>query len=100
MLHLGCYGAIMAVMARASWTDERLDDLNKKVDSLDRRMEAGFAEVREEFRAVRSEMQTEFQGVRAEIATLNRNLMQLTWGLIGTMLVGFLGTIVAIATQM
>ncbi|MGN6588210.1 MAG: hypothetical protein ACTHKT_12200 [Solirubrobacterales bacterium] len=90
----------MAVMAREAWTDERLDDLNKKVDNLDRRMEAGFAEVREEFRAVRSEMQIEFQGVQAEIATLNHNLMQLTWGLIGTMLVGFLGTIIAIVTQM
>lgn len=90
----------MAVMARETWTDERLDDLNKKVDD-------GFKEMRTEFRAVRSEMQNEFQGLRGEIqgvrdevAAMNRNLMQLTWGLIGTMLVGFLGTIVAIATQM
>ncbi|MGN6556968.1 MAG: hypothetical protein ACTHLH_03030 [Solirubrobacterales bacterium] len=101
----------MAVMARETWTDERLDDLNKKVDNLDRRMEAGFADVGEEFRAVRSEMKSEFQavraemkgefqGVRQEIAAMNRNLMQLTWGLIGTMLVGFLGTTVAILTRM
>jgi hypothetical protein len=94
----------MAVMARETWTDERLDDLNKKVDD-------GFKETREEFRAMRGEIKGEFQsiraemagelqGIRAEIATMNRNLMQLTWGLIGTMLVGFLGTIVAIATQM
>jgi hypothetical protein len=83
----------MTVMAREAWTDERLDDLNRKVDN-------GFKEMREEFRAMRGEMQGEFQGIRAEIATMNRNLMQLTWGLIGTMLVGFLGTIVAIATQM
>jgi predicted nuclease with TOPRIM domain len=83
----------MAVMAREEWTDGRLDDLrenvsqrfdevDKKVDNLDRRMEAGFAEVREEFRALRTE------------------LSHLTYGLIGTMLVGFLGTIVAIVTQM
>jgi len=82
----------MAVMARDMWTDERLDDLrenvnqrfdevDKKVDNLDRRMEAGFAEVREEFRALRTE------------------LSHLTYGLIGTMLVGFLGTIVALVTQ-
>jgi CHASE3 domain sensor protein len=113
----------MAVMAREAWTDERLDDfrqnvnqrfdeVDKKVDNLDRRMEAGFAEVRQEFRAVRGEMKSEFQAVRAEmtdglqsvqveIAALNSNLMQLTWGLIGTMLVAFLGTIVvAVATQM
>jgi hypothetical protein len=92
----------MAVMVREVWTDERLDDLNKRVDE-------GFKETREEFRAVRSEMKSEFQAVRAEMKTefqavrsevgevrsevsaLARVIMQLTWGLIGTMLVGFLG---------
>jgi hypothetical protein len=64
----------MAVMARDTWTDERLDDLNKRVDN-------GFSEMREEFRAMRAE------------------LHQLTYGLIGTMLLGFLGTIVALVTQ-
>jgi hypothetical protein len=82
----------MAVMAREVWTDERLDDLNKRVDD-------GFAEMREEFRAFRAEMKSEFQAVRTEIGAVNRNLMQLTWGLTGTMLVGFLGTIVALVTQ-
>ena len=33
----------MAVMARDVWTDERLDDLNKRIDE-------GFNETREEFR--------------------------------------------------
>lgn len=91
-MHLDLYGAYMAVMARGEWTDERLDDLkesvnqrfdevDKKVDSLDRRMEAGFAEMRGEFRALRAE------------------LSHLTYGLIGTMLVGFLGTIIALVTQ-
>jgi hypothetical protein len=89
----------MAVMAREAWTDERLDDLSSKVDD-------GFKDMREEFRAVRSEMQIEFQGVRGEIhgvrdvAAMNRNLVQLTWGLIGTMLVGFLGMTVAVVTQL
>jgi ElaB/YqjD/DUF883 family membrane-anchored ribosome-binding protein len=103
----------MAVMPREAWTDERLDDLTKRVDE-------GFVETRTEFRAVRSEMQTEFQAVRSEmrgefqavraemkaefqavraeigevrseVGALSRAIMQLTWGLIGTMLVGFLG---------
>jgi hypothetical protein len=39
---------MMAVMARETWTDERLDDLNKKVGD-------GFAELREELRAIRHE---------------------------------------------
>lgn len=87
------YVGYMAVMEREAWTDARLEDLNKKVDD-------GFKDMRTEFRAIRAEIGGEFQGVRSEIAQLNRHLMQLTWGLIGTMLVGFLGTIVAIATQM
>jgi len=82
----------MAVMAREAWTDERLDDLrenvnqrfdevDKKVDNVDRRMEAGFAEMPGEFRALRTE------------------LSHLTYGLIGTILVGFLGMIAAVITQ-
>jgi hypothetical protein len=89
----------MAVMAREEWTDGRLDDLNKKVDG-------GFMEMRTEFRALRGEMKSEFQavrgeiqGVRDEVAAMNRNLIQLTWGLIGMMLVGFLGIIATILTQ-
>jgi len=89
----------MAVMAREEWTDQRLDDLNKRVEDIDQRMETGFAEMREEFRAMRGEMQSEFQATRAEIGAVSRHLMQLTWGLIGTMLVGFLGTIAALVTQ-
>jgi hypothetical protein len=88
----------MAVMPmpKQAWTDERLDDLNKKVDE-------GFKDMRAEFRAIRGEMQGsrgEIQSVRDEVAAMNRNLIQLTWGLIGTMLVGFLGTTAAIATQL
>lgn len=75
----------MAVMAREVWTDERLDDLNHRVDE-------GFKEMREEFRAVRSDMKEEFRGLRSD-------LTHLTYSLIGAMLVGFLGTIVAIVTQ-
>lgn len=44
-------------------------------------MDTGFAEMREEFRALRSD------------------LTNLTYGLIGAMLVGFLGTIATIITQ-
>jgi len=97
--------------ARETSTDERLDDLNHKVDRLDSRMETGFGEVRaefralrgevkEEFRAVRTEMREEFGGVRAEIGALNRSFQQLTWGLIGVMLVGFLSITAAIVTQL
>lgn len=39
---------------RTPWTDERLDDLNRRVDDLGNRMEAGFARVDGELRAVNS----------------------------------------------
>jgi hypothetical protein len=75
----------MAVMAREMWTDQRLDDLNERVASLDRRMEAGFAEMREEFRAVRSEM-----------AAMNRTLIQTMVGGFVAMGVGFAGTVATV----
>ena len=78
----------MAVMAREAWTDERLDDLNKKVDT-------GFSEMREEFRGVRDEI----GGVRGEIGALQRSLIHLFAALIGTLVVGFGGIITAILTH-
>jgi hypothetical protein len=97
----------MAVMAREMWTDQRLDDLNERVASLDRRMEAGFAEMREEFRAirgemgsefqaVRGEMRSEFQAVRGEMASMNRTLIQTMVGGFVAMGVGFAGTIATV----
>jgi hypothetical protein len=70
----------MAVMAREAWTDERLDDLNKKVDM-------GFEEMRAEFRAV-----------RGEISALNRTVVQFAWAVVGTIFLGFMGTIAALVT--
>jgi len=66
----------MAVMAREGWTDERLDDLNARVDRLEQRVDAGFTEMRTQF------------------AAQNRMLIQLFGGMFATMLIGFLGVIV------
>jgi hypothetical protein len=79
----------MAVMAREAWTDERLDDLNKRADD-------GFNGMREEFRAVRGEMRGEFRAVRQEMQALHRTAMVVMIGGFGTMLVGFGGTIATI----
>ncbi|HEX6152750.1 MAG TPA: hypothetical protein VFZ19_04420 [Solirubrobacterales bacterium] len=75
----------MAVMAREVWTDERLDDLNKRVDE-------GFKETREEFRAVRSEL-------GGQIAALHRMTFQLFVGMMVTMALGFGGLIVTLIVQ-
>jgi hypothetical protein len=82
----------MATMAREAWTDERLDDLNARVDRLDQRMEAGFAEVREEFRTLRGEINSQF-------AAQQRTMLQLFGGMFATMLVGFLGVIATVLSQ-
>lgn len=89
----------MAVMERQAGTEKRLDDLNARVDSIDRRMETGFAEVREEFRAVRAEMKGEFQAVRAEMGTQIAMLNQTIYRLFGGMLVAWIVGIIAILIQ-
>jgi hypothetical protein len=63
---------------RNAWTDERLDDLNHRVDE-------GFKEVREEFRAV-----------RAEMSAMDRALTHLIGGSFVTMMVGFGATIATV----
>ena len=75
----------MAVMAKETWTDHRLDDLNKRVDG-------GFNETREELRAVRAEL-------GGPIAALHRMTLQLFAGMILTSVLGFGGMIVALLTQ-
>jgi hypothetical protein len=82
----------MAVMARDGWTDERLDDLNGRVGE-------GFGEMREEFRAMRGEMQEEFRAMRGEMAANQRVLVQMAGGIWVTAVVGFLGVIATVITQ-
>jgi predicted nucleic acid-binding Zn-ribbon protein len=56
---------------RESWTDDRMDDLNGKVDALHLEMRTEFkavrGEMREEFSSVRTEMREEFGAVRTEM---------------------------------
>ena len=93
----------MAVMARDEWTDERLDDLNHRVDEGFKEMRTEFravrSEMQQEFQAVRSEMKGEFQAVRTEMKNQTRLLIQLFGGMFATFVVGFLGIVVAILTQ-
>jgi hypothetical protein len=89
----------MAVMARDSWTDSRLDDLNQRVSDLDQRMEAGFADMRSEFRALRQEMAEGRTASSAQFAAQNRMMFQLFGGMFATFVVGFLGVIATIITQ-
>ena len=71
---------------RSTWTDSRLDDLNHRVD-----------EIKVEVRELRKEMGSEMNGVLGEIGGLNRTIIQVGGGVIGTLVVGLLGLI---ATQL
>jgi hypothetical protein len=58
---------IMAVMVRETWTDERLDDLGRKVDEGFARVDADIRELRVEISSMRKENQQEFLKLRSEI---------------------------------
>jgi hypothetical protein len=60
---------------RSTWTDSRLDDLNGRV----------------------GEVKLEVRELRGEIGSLNRTIIQVGGGLIGTLIVGILGLL---ATQL
>lgn len=60
---------LMVVMTpREKWTDERLDDLNKKVDEGFARLDADIRELRRDLNALNTEMNARFDAV-------NRNMM-------------------------
>jgi hypothetical protein len=112
----------MATAMRDLWSDERLDDLNHRVDrgfeqvgrefqTLRMEMQTEFAAVRSELRtefgavrsetktelaAFRSELQAEFRAVRAEAAEMHRTTLQATLGSMAVILVGFAGTIATV----
>lgn len=71
---------------RSTWTDSRLDDLKRDVDArfddLSQRMDAGFARV-----------DADIRGLRGEIGALNRTILQVGGGLMGIVLIGFVGLI-------
>jgi hypothetical protein len=72
-------------MQRVAWTDERLDDLAKRVD-------AGFARVDREIRELRGELRTEVASLRGEIAALRNTTNRVGGGII-------VGLIVAVLTN-
>lgn len=78
-------------MPRETWTDERLDDLNLRVEN-------GFNRVDADLRALRSEMNGRFESLEARMDArfdaLQRTILQVGGGAIATFLIGFAGLIV------
>jgi hypothetical protein len=59
--------AVMVPMPREKWTDERLDDLNKKVDD-------GFARLDGDIKDLRREMNDRFNSIDARFDKLNDSM--------------------------
>ncbi len=64
---------------RNSWTDERLDDMN-------RRMEDGFRRVDNDIRDLRTEMNSRFDGLQRTLLQTNAVIVAALIGLIATQL--------------
>jgi hypothetical protein len=81
------------MMAREAWTDERLDDLTKRMDEGFREVRADIRQQKEEFTALRKEFaEVKSQGAKtdAKIDGLVRTV-QIGFWLIGSFLVGLMG---------
>jgi hypothetical protein len=78
----------MAVMARETWTDERLDDLKEHMDN-------GFREVKGEIAEVKAELRYTGNELKQEIGKLDAKFDRLTYtliaGLIGLVATHYLG---------
>jgi hypothetical protein len=70
--------------AKATWADQRFDDMSGRVDDLGRRMDDGFNRVDADIRAL-----------RAEMSALQRTMLQLGGGMMVTFVVGFASILVA-----
>jgi hypothetical protein len=78
---------------RESWTDERLDDLNAKVDR-------GFARTDEEIKTLRRETKAGFDTVNGRIDSLQQALVQGVIALTIAILAGFAAITTLLATQL
>ncbi len=71
---------------RQNWTDERLDDLNSKVDRGFERIDADLRAHRSEFAALRSEMKAGFEGMYRLMIQLGGGMIVALIGLVATQL--------------
>lgn len=87
------YATIMAVMARESWTDERLDDLKEGMDQRFDRVEAtikeGFARVDREMKGGFARVDGEIKELRGDIKGMQRLMIQGFFGICTLMVTCF-----------
>ena len=98
----------MHVMARETWTDERLDDLTKHMDENFQEVRAELRQQREEFAVLRNQISAESTSLQKELAEVKSQgaktdakidglarAMQIWCWLIVSFLVGLMGMFAA-----
>jgi hypothetical protein len=83
--HPWVYPRVAMERARATWTDERLDDLSRRVDD-------GFRRVDQDLRELRSEMNAGFDALSVRFDTLHRLIVQVS----GAMIIAVIATLVSV----
>jgi hypothetical protein len=83
--------------ARATWTDERLDDLAQRMDDGFNRVDAGLRSLRTDMNARFDAVNARFDAVNARFDALHRAALQFGGAMIAAFVAGFLGLI---ATQL
>jgi hypothetical protein len=81
---------IMAVMVREAWTDERLDDLNRKVDGGFARVDARFssleARIDGRFQSLEERIDAKFDGLNRTLIASAATIVAALLGIIATQL--------------
>ena len=85
----------MAMAMRDRWTDDRLDDLNGKVDDGFRRMDERFAQVDQRFAQLDARLDTEFGRIHARFDSLAQTLVLCAVSFSAAVIAGFVALAVA-----
>jgi len=77
-------------MKRSAWTDDRIGERMEAIDST-------FDMLRDEVQGLREDNRQQFAGLRTDFSALQRQLVQIGFGLVGVLIAAMLAVIVAVA---
>lgn len=77
-------------MKRTAWTDERIDEKMAAIDST-------FDMLRREIQGLREDNREQFAALRTDFSALQRQLVQIGFGLVGVLVAAMVALIVALA---
>lgn len=86
--------ACVAVMARETWTDERLDDLRGDINKGFARVDSDVRELRAETRLLRADMKEGFDHMDARFDALQRTMIISLAGVVGSIVASVIGGLV------